>query len=128
MNTRPFLGRQASAPLEMARALFVVGMISHAAGDFESPGSALGYACDYLPASDYPEDLIMILVRLADVTRDAGFPLEARAEYDGAARVASVRGYPAWSRVDPERNPWPAQHEKHLAKLKISLAELGLMS
>lgn len=29
---------------------------------------------------------------------------------------------------DPERNPWPAQHEKHLAKLKISLAELGLTS
>jgi hypothetical protein len=27
---------------------------------------------------------------------------------------------------DSERNRWPAEHQRHLAKLKVTLAELGL--
>jgi tetratricopeptide (TPR) repeat protein len=97
------LARAASAPLELARALYVVGAVCHAAGEFETAGSALRHACEYLPSSEHPEDLIMILIRLGDVIRDAGYRSEARSVYDGAARTASVRGYPVWSRVLADR-------------------------
>ena len=44
----------------------------------------------------------------------------ARQEQTHVAIVCHMR------KGDSERNPWPAEHQRHLAKLKVTLAELGV--
>ena len=90
------LAQEEGAKLEMAKALHIIGTTWHELGELSKAGTALGQACDVFPREDGPPgDLWLMLIRLADVLRDAGNPTAAGEVLNGAVRLAEATSLPA---------------------------------